>query len=264
MKIRKWYFTTNVNGLRHAFDQIKVAVLSCGITTLAPCCIVDDAGSDGETEARIQWLVGRGVNVTRHRASLLDILRPKFFEQMEIYGGHWLRCDIPSLEIEDEFVLYTDIDVIFLKPLPEIAEYPKYVASAPEHHRDDYSYFNSGVLIMNIPELRKRQDELVKTVERRLPVTAPWDDQSALNDLFKGEWLRLPPVWNWKPYWGACDDALIVHFHGPKPAHALRMQSGQPDPVGSDFRKIYERNPAGYAHYLPMFQAVLASESKPL
>jgi len=262
MVIRKWYFTTNVHGLRHAFDQIKVAVLSCQANLgLAPYCLVDGAGADGEIEARIQWLIDNGVSIIRHQASMLNILRPKFQEKMDIYSGHWLRCDIASLEADDDFVLYTDIDVIFLKPLPELLETPKYIACAPEHQRSDYSYFNSGVIIMNIPALRARRENLIQVVEQRLPVTDPWDDQSALNDLFKDEWLKLAPIWNWKPYWGANDDALIVHFHGPKPAHALRMQLGQLDPIGSDFRKIYERNPAGYTHYLEIFQTISSSNT---
>ena len=264
MVIRKWYFTTNVNGLRHAFDQIKVAVLSCHANLgLAPYCLIDDSGGDDRTEARIQWLVDNGVSINRHRASLLDILRPKFHEKMDIYSGHWLRCDIPSLELDDDFVLYTDIDVMFLKALPEVIEMPKFIACAPEHHQDDYSYFNSGVIIMNISAMRARRESLIRVVERRLPVTNPWDDQSALNELFKGEWLKLAPSWNWKPYWGANDNALIIHFHGPKPAHALRMQLGQLDPLGSDFRKIYEKNPKGYAHYLEVFESILSAKGLP-
>ena len=31
----------------------------------------------------------------------------------------------------------------------------------------------------------------------------------------------LPPRFNWKPYWGMDKDAVIVHFHGPKPERCL-------------------------------------------
>jgi hypothetical protein len=262
MTIRKWYFATNMHGLRHAFAQIKVAVVSNRANLrLAPHCIVDDFDGDERTDERIRWLVDNGVQIIRHRASMLDVLRPRFGEQMNTFGGHWLRCDIPALETTDEFVLYTDIDVMFLKPLPDTIAYPKYVACGPEHHQNDYGYFNSGVMIMNVPALRDRRSDLVRVVQRRLPTMSPWDDQSALNELYRHTWLKLPPVWNWKPYWGPNDQALIVHFHGPKPSDVRRIQlcEAPNDWVNVDFRKIYNRNAEGYTHYIDIFEALLSS-----
>ena len=96
---------------------------------------------------------------------MLDLLRPKFGDAMNVYGGHWLRCDIPDLETEDEFVLYTDIDVLFMKNLPKKVPAPKFLACAPEHSRDDYSYFNSGVMIMNVPAFRADKSALSRVVE---------------------------------------------------------------------------------------------------
>jgi hypothetical protein len=49
-------------------------------------------------------------------------------------------------------------------------------------------------------------------------------DQGIYMALYAGRWERLPAEYNWKPYWGHCPEAKIVHFHGPKPTEreALR------------------------------------------
>ncbi len=261
MRINKWYFATNVHGLRYAFDQMQVAVLSCARNTrLTAHGLVDDEGGDEETEARVRWLVDHGVTVTRHKASMVALLAPTFGEQMTVYGGHWLRCDIPEIERDEPVVLYTDIDVMFARDIPDIGAPPAFLACGPEHHRDDYGYFNSGVVIMNLPALRKRKRDLVEVVKRRLAVTAPYDDQTALNELYAGAWQRLPPVWNWKPYWGVNPEAIIVHFHGPKPAHATRMRDGEPDVFGTEYKTIYERDPGGYEVYCGRFADILAAD----
>jgi lipopolysaccharide biosynthesis glycosyltransferase len=257
--IRKWYFATNINGIRHAYDQIQSALLSCNAnTSLQPHCIIDSDGATPDDESRILWLEENGAKIIRHRADLLRLLRPVFGSTMDTFSGHWLRCDIPQLEVDDDFVLYTDIDVVFIKDLPEVP-FPNFVACGPEHWQTDYSYFNSGVMILNIPALRNMREELYSVVEKRLKITAPYDDQSALNELFVSRWDHLPPSWNWKPYWGRNDDALIIHFHGPKPAHARRMLAGDIDVFGNDFQTIFNRNPDGYRHYLQLVERLNAS-----
>lgn len=255
MAVKKWYFATNNNGLKNAFDQIKSAVLSAkDKTSLLPFCILDDNGSDELTKTRIDWIESQGVTLIRHRSSMLSELIPVFGEQMNTYSGHWLRCDIPLFETEEEFVLYTDIDVVFLTDVAAIAPEPKVIACGPEHHRGDYSYFNSGVMVINVKAFAEKREMLIECLKARLSTTAPYDDQSLLNDVFRGEWDQLPDEWNWKPYWGANEDALILHFHGPKPAHVTVMQAGDETRFGADFATIFRRNPEGYAHYLPTFQ----------
>ena len=260
MRLNKWYFATNVHGLRNAFDQIQVAVTSClKFTRLSPHCLVDDDGADDHVEERIRWLTANGVAVRRHRASMVDLLAPKFLDQMRVYGGHWLRCDIPEIETDESFVLYTDIDVMFMQDVSQVTSKPKFIACAPEHDRNDYSYFNSGVMVMNLPALRRRKAGLVDVVARRISTMAPYDDQSALNELYAGTWSRLPPIWNWKPYWGENNDALIVHFHGPKPAHATEMQGGSLTKFGDDYRILFERNPESYRFHCKIFDELLTS-----
>jgi hypothetical protein len=258
--VRKWYFATNANGLRHAFDQIVVAVLSWRANCeLDAYCLCDEEGGDAETTRRASWIKSQGVHVIDHRASMVGLLRPKFGDAMKIYSGHWLRCDISEIENDEDFVLYTDIDVMFVGGGPRAFPAPKCLACGPEHGMDDYSYFNSGVMVMNLPAWRARKRELIGVVEARLSVTRPYDDQSALNALFAGVWDRLPPTWNWKPYWGRNDEAKIVHFHGPKPGHARRMLAGERDLFGRDFQVIFDRDPGGYRYYLDAVDALTAT-----
>ena len=47
-------------------------------------------------------------------------------------------------------------------------------------------------------------------------------DQTAYKLFFGGKffgdkWDKLPPEFNWKPYWGNSSNIRILHFHGPKP-----------------------------------------------
>ncbi|WP_078057927.1 glycosyltransferase [Rhizobium rhizosphaerae] len=255
MAVRNWYFATNNNGLLNAFDQIQGAVLSAkSNTTLKPFCILDDDGADDVTLQRIKWIEDQGVTIHRHRSTMLSELVPVFGDKMKIYGGHWLRCDIPLFEHADTHVLYTDIDVIFLKDVVETAPKPKVIACGPEHNKGDYSYFNSGVMIMNVEAFARKRVALVEALKGRLSTTAPYDDQTLLNDVFRGEWDHLSDEWNWKPYWGRNDEAKILHFHGPKPANATVMQAGNQDIFGPDFKTIYNRSPEGYAYYVPVFE----------
>lgn len=256
MSLRKWYFATNVHGLRWAFNQMKAAVLSAKAhTSLHPHVIIDDAGSDDLTDQRIAWLAAQGVTVIRHRASLVSELVPVFGEQMHIYSGHWLRCDIPLIEKEDNFVLYTDIDVVFEADVGPLACEPKVVACGPESKRGDTGYFNSGVMILNVQEFGSRREAMIELLRSRLDVTAPYDDQNMLNELFASDWERLDDVWNWKPYWGANERALIVHWHGPKPNHAVEMLAGDTSRFGPDYETLFKKDPYGYRYYLSKFDA---------
>lgn len=253
--LRKWYFASNVHGIRNAFDQIQAAVLSSRAnTSLSAHFLFDDEGATLADEGRIQWLLDRGVEVIRHKASMVALLEPRFGEQMSVYGGHWLRCDIPFIERYEDYVLYTDIDVVFMKDVSIPPVVPIFLACGPEHNIDDYSYFNSGVMILNVRAFKAVSNELHALVERRLSFSPPYDDQSVLNELFFDRWERLPSSWNWKPYWGRNDSAAIVHFHGPKPTILPKMLAGDRSRFGEELQTIFERSPEGYAYYLRVLQ----------
>jgi lipopolysaccharide biosynthesis glycosyltransferase len=86
----------------------------------------------------------------------------------------------------------------------------------------------------------------------------PHDDQGVYNVCYRDEWERLPLSWNWKPYWGWASDAVIVHFHGPKPVHARSMLAGNAAQFGPEFEQIFNRSPSGYAKYLAEFDQIVS------
>ncbi len=52
-------------------------------------------------------------------------------------AGTYGRMDLPSLGIDDDFILYTDLDVVFNRDirLTDFATLPKYFAAAPQLHK---------------------------------------------------------------------------------------------------------------------------------
>lgn len=74
------------------------------------------------------------------------------------------------MNIRDKYVLYTDTDVMFmdevaggLKPLA-----PKYFAVAPEFTKDNYEEMNSGVMLMNLQNLRKKDSNFRRFMSKNL------------------------------------------------------------------------------------------------
>jgi hypothetical protein len=218
-----------------------------------PHALIDLEGADGDANDKISWLENQGVQIIPHRASLVAELIPTFGEKMKTYSGHWLRCDIPLIETADKFVLYTDIDVVFEADVTLDAPEPPILACGPEHNQGDLSYFNSGVMIMNVAGFGACREAMIRTLRARLTTTAPYDDQSMLNELLMGKWDGLDDRWNWKPYWGRNDGALIVHWHGPKPEHVNEMLAGNQAKFGSDYETIFKKNVPGYRYYLDRF-----------
>jgi hypothetical protein len=260
----KWFFGANLHALQRLFDQIYVAVKSAKArTALSPHLLVDDRDGLDEVADRLSWLEQAGVSIIRHQAELFEIVRNRFGPRADWFSGHWLRCDIPILETEDEFVLYTDIDVLFRHNIDFSGILPPFLACAPEHHREDFSYFNSGVMIMNLPALRESRAEFVETVKR--PgwecVSGSLGDQSCYNITYRDRWTRLPDIYNWKPYWGYTEEAAIVHFHGPKPFLVRRrLILGKEEEKESNwsprYSTLFRWNPYGYIRYLAEFDAI--------
>jgi hypothetical protein len=131
--------------------------------------------------------------------------------------GHWLRTNVCLEEKSDEYVLYTDVDVVFLSRTRAGSLKPAVFCAAPEFSKDSWNYFNAGVMVANVRKLRESYDDfekyLVENIEQH---TYNFHDQIAYNVYYRNKWDRLPVEMNWKPYWGFNKKAEIVHFHGPK------------------------------------------------
>jgi FkbM family methyltransferase len=180
------------------------------------------------------------------------------FPFMGRFGGFnaWYRVLLPRLLPDLPKVLYLDVDLLIVGRIRELWEWPldgKCIAAVTnpllEHMvdrvRDDLgvpdadSYFNSGVLLMDLDALRRERavEHVVAFIsEGHAPM--PWADQEPLNAVLHTKRAHLPPKWNavpslWELDWRhlprswsqaqreeARDHPAIVHFIGPyKPWH---------------------------------------------
>ncbi|MGE7413385.1 hypothetical protein [Methylobacterium tarhaniae] len=198
----------------------KIAALSAKkFTTLDPVLLYC-----GEANEQTRWLQEIGVEVVRSELPYLDLIL-KLTQEGRYWTasvGHWLRTNVCLEEKEDEIILYTDVDVLFLKNVNYSAK-PKYFAAAPEFNPNSWNYFNAGVMIANMHGLRSQYQEFEAYLRENIDLrTYNFHDQIAYNDFYRGRWDKLPVGMNWKPYWGINDDASIIHFHGPK-LHAIDL-----------------------------------------
>ena len=215
----RWFFALNENS--PAFwdyvNLVQVAVCSAREhTSLEPVCIYD-----GEESAFTAWLRAAKVTVIRRSTFLGGIT----IQMTPIARGAYLRLEVPGIcreqGWEDEFVLYTDCDVMFQRDPEGLLQgmRPRFLAVAPEGDRDDLVRFNSGVMLINVPAWEAELPALTDTFRRHLDesLTPPYD-QALLQRHFAGRIDSLPLELNWKSYWNRNDEAVILHFHGPKPA----------------------------------------------
>jgi hypothetical protein len=249
-QIRKWYFGVNRYGIIKSEALIKAAVNSClANTPLAPHLLYY-----GEETRQVADLRKMGVKVINHTSSLEPELQVGYGPRYPKFAGHWLRADLPLVETEDQYILYTDIDVLFLNWRPELLAPPRYLAAAPEHRLNERRTFNSGVMVMNLEGMRAELPQFHAAIRHRLlnNFKYPNHDQRSFNDFFKGRFDHLDPLMNWKPYWGRNSGASIIHFHGPKPKQVEFIKAGLY--TGKrDLNEIWARNPGAYDYYCPIW-----------
>lgn len=199
-----------------------------------------------------------GAKVVRHQSSFEDVFRKGYGDDFDKYSGHWLRVDLPSIEVDDDIVLYTDVDVMFVGQ-PIIRQTPRYLAAAPETYRWRYPHFNSGVMILNLVALRQVHHTFVATIESRMAKgwRPPGHDQVSYNKFFRWRYTPMRSRMNWKPYWGANPDARIVHFHGPKPHNIRFLEAGTHANMLPIYRRLWQKNRAAYSHYCAEFESYL-------
>ncbi len=215
----RWFFAVNENspGFWDYVNLVQVAVQSARQhTSLEPVCIYD-----GEENALTAWLQAARVPVIRRCTFLGGIT----IELSPILRGSYLRLEVPGICREqgwsDEIVLYTDCDVMFVRdPVPFVAALrPRFLAAAPESDRDDFTHFNCGVMLINVPAWEAEMSAMTELFRRKMAeMRTPPDDQVLLQAHFAGRTDRLPLGLNWKSYWPQIEETAIVHFHGPKPA----------------------------------------------
>lgn len=258
MNIKKWYFVINEGALNSYKDMIKVAVYTAvNVAKLKPYCIYY-----GNEIPFLNWLRSNGVAVIHHASSIIDSIKSSENTNLwnkDIAQGAYLRLDIPILEFEDDYVLYTDCDVIFTSEIKNFGTPPKLFSAAPEFEKDNWNYCNTGVMVLNVKALRESHDEFADFCSKnltKLPEIAPGGvyDQAAFNYFYKGRWDKLPLELNWKPYWGINEDAKIVHFHGPKPKHIDLIKGDFLDNIPKIYINLFNRSVDGAKYYLNKFK----------
>lgn len=233
----KWFFALNQQGNEYEayVEMLKVAVhTALKRTSLTPYFLYD-----GPENKLTSWLREKRVEIIHCRSFLYDRLRAIAKERrdplyLSIGAGAFLRVEIPRITkmmgIRDRFILYTDLDVLFIDEVCDYLETltPKFFAVAPEFSPIHPRRMNSGVMLMNLENLRKQDIFFRKFVSDNLEslVDKGWDQgaykafygrKRMVRWFFGVKWNYLPPKYNWKPYWGDFSSAKIIHFHGPKP-----------------------------------------------
>ena len=256
----KWYFCIESIGIMKFRQYIQAAVISCRQnTTLKPICLWYDPNGRIDIET-LDFFMKHGVEVIFRESRVYQAaLRDGTINPTHFTSGSFLRFDIPLIEEEDDFVLYTDGDVMFKTDIDLSHLRPRQFAAAPEFLQDNWWYFNSGVMLMNIKEMRRTSDALLDaTIARMRSGFGTNHDQADMNGFYFEQWDRLPIEYNWKPYWGVSDQAKILHFHGPKPDDFFNVVTGQKDDGLA--KRMISLNFEAYKHYVVEFLNCLSSD----
>jgi lipopolysaccharide biosynthesis glycosyltransferase len=196
----------------------------------------------------------------RHRCydTFLNSKKNKQHDCMAIASGTFLRTEIPFICQEhgftDEYVLYTDYDVLFQKgdysSLNELK--PSCFAAAPESSPDNWNYINAGIMLINVQHFLEEDDYIIKYIDNNFDNLHVWD-QTLYNNLYSGRISKLPLEYNWKTYWGINQNAKIIHFHGAKPLTVEPLWRYDMPEIAN----IRAMNPKGYSYYSDMWDNYL-------
>jgi len=177
----KWFMATNQKSLFNDqfYDQIIVAVVSASrFTSLDPYIAYD--GLDNE---RLEYLRRIGVKVIFHELSFKADVESYIVENypyddsekrkmIDRRTGAFLRSEIPGLVIEegieDEYILYTDCDVVFAKELNLSKYKPRFFAACGSREGGytrfkigGWMHFNSGVMLMNVHNMYVKMNKFI-------------------------------------------------------------------------------------------------------
>ena len=144
----------------------------------------------------------------------------------------YYRMFIPSMFPEYEKAIYLDADIVLQDDVAKLYDLDlgdnliagvtdQVINSVPEFRVyskvglgiEPKNYFNSGMLVMNLREMRKARIEekfLFRLLNYNLDTAAP--DQDYLNTLCKDRVLYLPETWNKMPDFGEKFDVNEIHL----------------------------------------------------
>lgn len=265
----KVYFTLT-DGVENSpinLDMLNVALKSARENTSLKLYALYDGTVDDKA---YKIFKANGVNITLCKCSFADKLE-YYYEQSGTENlrlstkrmlGCFMKFDISLYEKEDEVVLYSDIDTMFMKDAPWDSFNIKRLGVAPEFEKDydiikGYRYFSAGIMMINVPELRKRREKLFEMLDNKIePYQECWD-QGFWNELYKDDFEELGLEFNWKPYWGINKNASIIHIHGFKPFSITKSDF---DFVSSMLLRFSDAH-IGWIYYFSIFCKYLGEKS---
>ncbi len=251
----KWYICLSAASLEsrdHDWPGLLRAALRTARanTTLRPYLLWD-----GDEHPFLDELRGVGVSVIHRRVPFYAELAAgdSSAHWLAIAAGAYLRVEIPMVEMEDGFVLYTDADVMFLRdPVPALRQIrPRHFAACPEFRPDDG--LNSGVMLLNVKQMRQDYPAFIRFIRAHQGAGL---DQEMYRRFYDGKWELMPLELNWKPYWGVNERAHILHWHGIKPVVVRRLLDDPQARTFPELQRLVEMNPAGYRHYLGVYEGM--------
>lgn len=244
----KWYTGINDAGLPHYSEHLRAALSSAISVGGLDAHIL----FDGEPNDLFAAMGRSDFTVHRCRTGIWNDIQaqpPVSGWSPQVAAGAYLRLEIPSIERDDEFVLYTDNDVLFTRK-PDLSHVrPRIAAAAVEPVPGGWKNRCSGVLVLNLPALRREYDEMIGLARATLGTSMY--DQDVYNIHLEDKWGDLPLEAHWKPYWGVNPSASIVHFNGPKFHHIRELASKDFSrlPPSHLLSYLYGRNPVGCRYY---------------
>lgn len=260
----KWYTALSSYSSSSYTNMLDVAVASCLANTPFKPHIICDKKIPYTKKLEKQYK--DKIKVIYHSGKIFKSFCKQFKNDNQLANqlgtaGTYLRAEVPIIETQDKYVLYTDADVIFYDPKngPRDVPAPDYFAAAPEFDYNNWSYFNAGSMIMNTESMREQYNTFYNYVKDKFKQLVDHaHDQAAYNLLFKGKWNRLPVEYNWKPGWGVNDRAVVVHFHGPKPDDVRKYFNNELTDVNIDvsvdglqlYKSLIQRDVSAYKKYL--------------
>ena len=232
------------------------------------------------------WLKDRGVIIHDHNPSWIrDIERMRktgnrtsshLFQHAGNYLGTWQRIDVPHF-IESEYALLLDADTVLHRPfiIKDFGPNLTHSIAMSSELTKTKTPSNAGVMLMNIPNLRKSYNAFLKFILDHSETKGHFghaspSDQGAYLTFYNTTIQFLPYTFNTKPYFELPSDPnkirfKIFHFHGPKPHDYLnRLLFGKSCDVAFDFLCIrtLEQTPNALCRGLTLFaRATLAVDN---
>lgn len=236
----RWFTCLN-DGTEEVRRHIRVAIRSAArFTNIAKYCVFS-----GHDKDLLAFFDRYQVHVIPHQLSFSSILERRCNRtpaHLRIATGAFLRLDIPEIIYKhglfnDSHYLYTDVDVMIKTDLKELVyRTPEYLDAAPESNPNATNHFNSGVIWCNTKNMLATADECKRWAADD-GFRMEFLDQELLNDIYGWRRGRLPNEYNWKPYWGVCQNPQVIHWHGPKPYH-IKTWSGLHESVRHAYRSF--------------------------